>query len=219
MIYEALTVEQLRIQVMYSSMFEGNRENVKSMDKSELIVKLKEYDSVIAQSGYIYGGDGDLARMCQTRGYSVDRASEDRMRAMLRNGREDTAYFFVDWNRVYIPFGTTDTAPVVTLSSLNYRYYNPKLLINYVESSALCGPEDKNPTSLAQVIATLRRFDIMIEESNYELGNRSDIVRICQNKVLDYSGRFTSILRDLLREMRARGIDGEHARQDAKKNE
>lgn len=52
----------------------------------------------------------------------------------------------------------------------------------------------------------LKKFDKIIEDSNYELGNRSDIVGICENRVIDYNN-LTSTLRSILKEMEAKTIN------------
>lgn len=198
MSYKGYTEDQLRTMVRCSTLFEERElDIVKAMDRTGLIEKLEYYHSVIIRSGYIYGSLSDMVRMCLIKGFNLDTVPVNRFRAMLRNGKEDSAYVTLIDVRVYVPFTTNDSAPVITLPSLDYQFYYPEILSNYIRSSALYEPEHGELKSVRHMVAILRRYDNAIEQSNYELGNDSDIMRICENKAMDCN-QSVSDLRALL---------------------
>ena len=177
--YENLSMEQLKEEILYSSIYNG--ENIDNKSAQELICILQEYDENIMRSGYIYGCHSDMVRMCQLRGFNIYAASIDRLRAMLRNNKEDTKYMIIDGHRYYSPF-ITDCDPKVTLYSLDYHNYDPILLTKYLESSALYTASDGNSKSINNMCKIIRGYDEKIKNSDYKLGNRSDILRICENR-------------------------------------
>lgn len=153
------------------------------------------------RSGYIYGGCPDMQRMCLTRGFDIHKASEDRMRAMLRNNKNDSGYIFIDWERYYLPFiGNNDVDPKILLPRLNYRNYSPTILQQYLVSSELYNPSEDTWENMQDLCRIIERYDESIRASGYELGNRSDILRMCENRAISDRSIATIRLRQMLRD-------------------
>lgn len=194
--YEDLPIERLRSEIIGSSIHSRDRNIVAFNDKEALILELRFYDDIIMKSDYIYGNHNDIKRICRLRGLDINGISEEKMRATLRNDKNDSEYSFIQhyisWMR------PKDVIPEVLSNKLDYNNYDSGLLVQYFESSELRKPEDQWMCT-KDICDHLEKYDKLIKDSGYRLGNRSDILRICENRRIGSKHSNDIHLRDMLR--------------------